>query len=149
MKLLDRYKLSLHNIKNNKSRSILTTVIVYIISLLIMVILCIAISFSNNMQNVIKEYYETSDEPISVNYQLYGESENGKRTDRPRGRHHSPPLRPRRAPAPNPAAGGGGLPHLPQLRLPLGEKSAGKAGGGPTGKIVNFLFTIVLFPLLW
>ena len=77
MKLFDRYKISLHNIKNNKSRSILTTAIVYIISLLIMTILCIGISFSNNMSSVIKEYYQKSTEPISVNYYLYGNSTDG------------------------------------------------------------------------
>lgn len=82
MKLLDRYKISLHNIKNNKSRSILTTVIVYIISLLIMAILCIAISFSSNMTSVIKEYYEKADEPISINYNLYGKSPDGKIFDK-------------------------------------------------------------------
>ena len=72
MKLLDRYKISLHNIKNNKSRSILTTAIVYVISLLIMVILCIGISFSSNTSNIIKTYYQTSDEAIDINYYNYG-----------------------------------------------------------------------------
>ena len=75
MKLLDRYKISLHNIKNNKSRSILTTAIVYIISLLIMVILCIGISFSSNTSNIIKKYYQTSDEPVTIDYYNYGGEE--------------------------------------------------------------------------
>jgi len=72
MKLLDRYKISLHNIKNNKSRSILTTAIVYIISLLIIVILCIGLSFSSNTSNIIKTYYQTSDEAINISYNNYG-----------------------------------------------------------------------------
>ena len=74
MKLFDRYKISLHNIKNNKSRSILTTIIVYVISLLIIAILSIAISFSNNMKSVIKQYYEYNDEPITIEYYHYSES---------------------------------------------------------------------------
>ncbi len=78
MKFIDRYKLSLHNIKNNKSRSILTTIIVYIISLLIMTILCIGISFSNNMTSIIKEYYQSSDEPIQTEYYLYENLGDGK-----------------------------------------------------------------------
>lgn len=71
MKLFDRYKISLHNIKNNKSRSILTTLIVYVISLLIMVILCIGLSFSSNMTDVTKKYYEISDEAIETSYYNY------------------------------------------------------------------------------
>ena len=75
MKLLDRYKISLHNIKNNKSRSILTTIIVYIISLLIMVILCVGISFSSNTENIIKKYYQESLEPVQISYNNYGYGE--------------------------------------------------------------------------
>lgn len=78
MKLFDRYKISLHNIKNNKSRSILTTIIVYVISLLIMVILCIGLSFSVNTKNIIKKYYQSSVEPITVNYNNYGYGENSE-----------------------------------------------------------------------
>ena len=71
MKLFDRYKISLHNIKNNKSRSILTTMIVYVISLLIMVILCVGLSFSTNMKDVTRKYYEVSDEAIETSYYNY------------------------------------------------------------------------------
>lgn len=78
MKFTDRYKISLHNIKNNKSRSILTTIIVYIISLLIMTILCIGISFSNNMTAIVKEYYQTSNEPIQVEINLFQATTDGK-----------------------------------------------------------------------
>lgn len=78
MKLFDRYKISLHNIKNNKSRSILTTIIVYIISLLIMVILCVGLSFSSNTENIIKEYYQSSTEPVDVQYNNYGWSEDSE-----------------------------------------------------------------------
>lgn len=72
MKSLDRYKIALHNIKNNKSRSILTTIIVYIISLLIMVILCVGLSFSSNTENIIKTYYQSATEPVKVEYSNYG-----------------------------------------------------------------------------
>ena len=75
MKLFDRYKISLHNIKNNKSRSILTTIIVYIISLLIMVILCVGLSFSSNTENIIEKYYQSAAEPVSVRYSNYGWNE--------------------------------------------------------------------------
>ncbi|MBO5712465.1 MAG: ABC transporter permease [Acholeplasmatales bacterium] len=68
MKYFDRYKLSLHNINNNKSRSILTTIIVYIISLLLTVILSIGISFSLNTNNIIKKYYSEATEFIDVSY---------------------------------------------------------------------------------
>lgn len=82
MKLLDRYKIALHNIKNNKSRSILTTAIVYIISLLITVILCIGISFANNTSEIIRTYYQTSKEPIEVSYYNYGGEESTGKLDK-------------------------------------------------------------------
>ena len=72
MKYFDRYKLSLHNINNNKSRSILTTIIVYIISLLLTVILSVGISFSLNTNNIIKKYYSEATEFVGVSY-LRGE----------------------------------------------------------------------------
>ena len=78
MKLFDRYKISLHNIKNNKSRSILTTIIVYIISLLIMVILCVGLSFSSNTENIIKTYYQSAKEPVNVEYSNYGWNESSE-----------------------------------------------------------------------
>lgn len=78
MKLFDRYKISLHNIKNNKSRSILTTTIVYIISLLIMVILCVGLSFASNTENIIKEYYQSDSEPVKVEYNNYGWNEDSE-----------------------------------------------------------------------
>ena len=68
MKYFDRYKLSLHNINNNKSRFILTTIIVYIISLLLTVILSIGISFSLNTNNIIKKYYSEATEFVVVSY---------------------------------------------------------------------------------
>lgn len=78
MKFFDRYKISLHNIKNNKSRSILTTIIVYIISLLIMVILCVGLSFSSNTENIIRKYYQSATEPVNVRYNNYGWSEDSE-----------------------------------------------------------------------
>ncbi len=71
MKPIDRYKLSLHNIKNNRSRSILTTTIVFIISLLMIFILSIAISFSNNYNKIVTQYYQETDEEISICYFNY------------------------------------------------------------------------------
>ena len=68
MKYFDRYKLSLHNINNNKLRFILTTIIVYIISLLLTVILSVGISFSLNTNNIIKKYYSEATEYVVVSY---------------------------------------------------------------------------------
>lgn len=74
MRFIDRYKISLHNIKNNKSRSILTTVIVFVISILVMAIMCFAISFSSNNNKILREYYQSDKSQISINYSGYSES---------------------------------------------------------------------------
>ena len=75
MKLVDRYKISLHNIKNNKSRSILTTVIVFVISILVMAIMCFAISFSSNNNKILREYYQSDKSEVTIN--SYSYSDNG------------------------------------------------------------------------
>lgn len=59
MKLKDKSRLSWHNIKQNKSRSIITLIIVYIIGLMVMGILAIAISFVGNMNAIQKEKLES------------------------------------------------------------------------------------------
>lgn len=82
MKFIDKYKLSLHNISNNKSRSVLTTIIVYIISLLMTFILTIAISFSSNINKIIEKYYQESGEEVSVNYNYYESDENSQNTQK-------------------------------------------------------------------
>lgn len=79
MKFFDRYKLSLHNINNNKSRSILTTTIVFIISLLMIFILSIAINFSQNFIKIVADYYQKSGEEIIVDY--FGNNEDGYHLD--------------------------------------------------------------------
>lgn len=81
MKLVDRYKISLHNISNNKSRSILTTIIVYIISFLIMAIMCIAITYYINQNKIIYKYYETVGE-TDVSYNNYNGNKVGKKFDK-------------------------------------------------------------------
>lgn len=75
MKFFDRYKLSLHNIKNNKSRSILTTIIVFVISILMIFILSIAISFSKNYNEIVMTYFQKSGEDITIEYYGYGEND--------------------------------------------------------------------------
>ena len=75
MKFFDRYKLSLHNIKNNKSRSILTTIIVFVISILMIFILSISISFSKNYNEIVMTYFQKSGEDITIEYYGYGEND--------------------------------------------------------------------------
>lgn len=52
MKLFDKIKLAWHNIKTNKARSFLTSLIVLILGSLIMGLIFIGLSFSNNMESV-------------------------------------------------------------------------------------------------
>jgi len=65
MKLIDKLKLVWHNIKLNKSRSIITLIIVYIISLIVMGIVVMGISFVGNMNRVQKEKLEAQEIKIS------------------------------------------------------------------------------------
>lgn len=70
MTLKDSYAFSLHTIKENKSRSILTIVISTFLSLLIMGLMCIVISFVNNGNKILnKVYFE--DSIVSVEYSNY------------------------------------------------------------------------------
>lgn len=69
MRLPDRYLFSLHTIKENKSRSVLTTVISMFLSLLIMGLMCLAISFVNNGNNVLNEVYFNEQSIVSVTYE--------------------------------------------------------------------------------
>ena len=70
MTLKDSYAFSLHTIKENKSRSILTIVISTFLSLLIMGLMCIVISFVQNGNRVLnKVYFE--DSIVSVEYSNY------------------------------------------------------------------------------
>lgn len=71
MKFFDRYRLSLHNINNNRSRSILTTIIVYVISLLLTAIIAIGISFSSNLTEIMKAYYSNSNTAVYTAYNNY------------------------------------------------------------------------------
>lgn len=52
MKFIDKLKLSWHNIKQNKSRSIITLIIVYVIGLMVMGILALGVSFVGNMNEI-------------------------------------------------------------------------------------------------
>lgn len=71
MKFFDRYRLSLHNINNNRSRSILTTIIVYVISLLLTAIIAIGISFSSNLNEIMKAYYSNCNTAVYTAYNNY------------------------------------------------------------------------------
>ena len=68
MRLADRYAFSLHTIKENKSRSILTVVISTFLSLLIMGLMCIAISFAKNGSNVLNATYFTENSIVRTTY---------------------------------------------------------------------------------
>ena len=52
MQLIDRIKLALHNLWNNKSRSLLTVVIVFVVSTLILIIMLVGINFSSNLNKL-------------------------------------------------------------------------------------------------
>lgn len=60
--------LSLHTIKQNRSRSILTVIIAAFLSFLIMGTLCLAISFSENSDNVVVQSYFFDNSVVSINY---------------------------------------------------------------------------------
>lgn len=68
MKLGDCYRIALHTIKENKSRSILTVVISTFISLLLMGMMSLAISFSRNSSKLIKQAYFGENSIVSVEY---------------------------------------------------------------------------------
>ena len=68
MRLKDSYAFSLHTIKENKSRSILTVAISAFLSLLIMGLMCIVISFLKNGTSILnKVFYENA--IVTVDYQ--------------------------------------------------------------------------------
>lgn len=52
MQLIDRIKLAFHNLIYNKSRSLLTIIIVFVVSSLILIILLIGINFSQNLNKL-------------------------------------------------------------------------------------------------
>ena len=81
MKFVDRYKISLHNISNNKSRSILTTMIVYIISFLIMAIVCVALTYYFNQNRIMDKYYGTVGE-ATISYNNYNGDKTGRKLDK-------------------------------------------------------------------
>lgn len=58
MRTLDVLKISLHNIFNNKVRTLITTVIVFVVSLLIMVICILGISFFKSINDAYIDLYE-------------------------------------------------------------------------------------------
>ena len=68
MTFRDSYRISLHTIKENKSRSILTVVISMFLSALIMGLLCIAVSFSSNGNEILNRVYFGKDSYVSSNY---------------------------------------------------------------------------------
>ena len=70
MKLLDKVKIATHNIINNKSRSILTIIIVTIVATLIMALSSFGILFNSNMMSVNQRKLENEGASyyISANY---------------------------------------------------------------------------------
>ena len=71
MTLKDCCLLSLHTIKQNRARSILTVIIAAFLSFLIMGTMCLAISFSENSDNVVVQSYFAENSVIPINYSNY------------------------------------------------------------------------------
>ena len=68
MTLKDCYRISLHTIKENRYRSILTVIISTFLSFLIMGMMSLAISFSKNGNEVIAQAYFDENSVVSVTY---------------------------------------------------------------------------------
>ena len=71
MTLKDCYRITLHTIKENKSRSILTVIIAMFLSALIMGMMCLAVSFSKNGNEILYEAYFNGDSIITAEYKNY------------------------------------------------------------------------------
>lgn len=71
MTLRDCCFLSLHTIKQNRARSILTIIIAAFLSFLIMGTMCLAISFSENGDNVVIQSYFKENSIVTINYSNY------------------------------------------------------------------------------
>ena len=69
MTFKDCYRIALHTIKENKSRSILTVIISTFLSILIMGMMSLAISFSKNSNQIINAAYFNEGSIVSVEYQ--------------------------------------------------------------------------------
>ena len=65
MKTVDVLRLGFHNINKNKMKTVLTSLIVFILSLLVMIIFYIGLSFKNNIEKIHKKYIELN-ENISI-----------------------------------------------------------------------------------
>lgn len=68
MTLKDCYRLTLHTINENRYRSVLTVIISTFLSFLIMGMLCLAISFSKNGNDVIGQAYFNDNSIVTINY---------------------------------------------------------------------------------
>lgn len=69
MTFRDCYRLTLHSIKENKARSILTVIISTFLSTLIMGMLALAVSFSKNSNNILNKAYFSEDAIVTLDYQ--------------------------------------------------------------------------------
>ena len=68
MTLRDKYSFSLHTIKNNKARSILTIIISAFLSTLVMGLLCLSVSFGINGNDILNKVYFAQDSIVDVTY---------------------------------------------------------------------------------
>ena len=69
MTLRDCYRLTLHTIKENKPRSILTIIISTFLSALIMGMMSLAVSFFKNSNEIInRAYFSNDNSVVTVNY---------------------------------------------------------------------------------
>lgn len=57
MRPVDAFRITLHTIRYNKVRTLLTVLIVTVVSLLVMFLLLVGISFSDNLQRVARAYF--------------------------------------------------------------------------------------------
>ena len=76
MKFGDVFKIALHNLWHNKSRTVLTVIIVTIVSSLIMALCLLGIAFIQNQTDVSKIVFETRGTTYSAEsrYERRGES---------------------------------------------------------------------------
>lgn len=66
MKLIDKLKIAVHSLMNNKTRSIITIIIVFIVSMLILSIMIIAINFSQNQNDIQRKYIDATSATINI-----------------------------------------------------------------------------------
>lgn len=75
MRFLDTLKLSLHSIFHNKARTLITVIIVFVVSLLIMLISILGLSFYTSLETTFINMYDESGTTFSLNNQWISSSD--------------------------------------------------------------------------